>query len=515
MGGTTYFIAVDGFNADTGAIELNINASTVYVPYDFPTIQEAINASQDGDTVLVAPGTYDENIDFLDKSLSVLGAEGAEVTIVDGGGRNIPVARVIRTNPPAAVLHGFTIQNGTDTGVELFGFAVLEDSIVQDNSGCPAGVRVLGGSLPIIQRNVIQRNSCAGGAGGGIRAGGTTELQIIDNLITENTARDGGGIHFNAAGVVTIRGNTISHNVASQEGGGLSFANNTNPSIVQNLIVGNSTSSGSAIDWLVPSAVVGNPSLVNNTIADNVISSSSTPKAQVLINGFNEDVIFTNNIIVGRDGEEAVHCGDFTTESPSFAFNNVGVFGTVNYTSLVANGSIYSTQGSAIPNPPPGRFLQIGNGHAHPGHSGSDSPEAQGSSRYVIAAYTVSSAGSYSLVNTLLRRTDTGGAGFADGVDFFVRVNDNPVLLSGFAGNTPGAEFDPTSFDLLLGDLVVGDTIYVAVGPNESHVFDSVAFDFSISVSGTIVADLKDDFRTGTPRRAGATCGMLPDRSQR
>ena len=78
-----------------------------------------------------------------------------------------------------------------------------------------------------------------------------------------------------------------------------------------------------------------------------------------MINGFNEDVIFTNNIIVGRDGEEAVHCGDFTTESPSFAFNNVGVFGTVNYTSLVANGSIYSTQGSAIPNPPPGRFLQI------------------------------------------------------------------------------------------------------------------------------------------------------------
>jgi hypothetical protein len=45
--------------------------TTIRVPADQPTIQSGINAAQNGDTVLVAPGTYNENLDFKGKSITV------------------------------------------------------------------------------------------------------------------------------------------------------------------------------------------------------------------------------------------------------------------------------------------------------------------------------------------------------------------------------------------------------------------------------------------------------------
>jgi polygalacturonase len=48
----------------------------------YPTIQSAIIAAANGDTVLVAPGTYSENIDFLGKAITV--------TSSGGGGRHDP-----------------------------------------------------------------------------------------------------------------------------------------------------------------------------------------------------------------------------------------------------------------------------------------------------------------------------------------------------------------------------------------------------------------------------------------
>ena len=43
----------------------------INVPLDQPTTQQAIDAAADGDTVLLAPGAYSEEIDFLGKPISV------------------------------------------------------------------------------------------------------------------------------------------------------------------------------------------------------------------------------------------------------------------------------------------------------------------------------------------------------------------------------------------------------------------------------------------------------------
>ena len=59
-------------------------ASVINVPAVQPTIQTAINVASSGDTVLVAPGTYTENINFLGKAITVKSAKGSSVTIIDG-----------------------------------------------------------------------------------------------------------------------------------------------------------------------------------------------------------------------------------------------------------------------------------------------------------------------------------------------------------------------------------------------------------------------------------------------
>ena len=59
------------------------NAATINVPGDYASIQEAIDASQDGDTVLIADGTYTESLDvYLSHSLHITSQNGPSTTVV-------------------------------------------------------------------------------------------------------------------------------------------------------------------------------------------------------------------------------------------------------------------------------------------------------------------------------------------------------------------------------------------------------------------------------------------------
>jgi hypothetical protein len=241
------------------------SAAQIRVPYDQPTIQAAINATTHGDTIVVYPGTYSENIHFGDKNVVLRSTNptspsvvartiidghqaGSVVTFSGGEGRTAP-----------CILSGFTIINGrADNGGGIYGHgtcATIEYNVISYNTatmyeGTGAGLYSCDG---IIQNNTISNNWAVSNGppwGGGLAYCGGL---IQNNLIFSNTAvnndvgwGDGGGL-YSCGG--TIVNNTIVGNSANF-GGGLSSCPGT---IRNNIIWGNSGSEPQMKDSSTPS----------------------------------------------------------------------------------------------------------------------------------------------------------------------------------------------------------------------------------------------------------------------
>src|SRR5690348_9632238 len=148
LGAFTTGLALVVFAALVGAVPASA-ANVLEVPVAFPTIQAAIDAANNGDTVLVDPGTYFENIDFKGKLITVQSAQGPSVTTVDGGNL-APVVNFSHAETSAAVLQGFTIQHGNGTSTYQY---------------VGGGVHINAAS-PTVIGNVISSNvACVGGGG--------------------------------------------------------------------------------------------------------------------------------------------------------------------------------------------------------------------------------------------------------------------------------------------------------------------------------------------------------------
>lgn len=229
--------------------------STIGVPADFPTIQEAIDAASDGDTVLVAPGAYEENIDFLGKAIAVVSSGGADVTTIDGSActTGIDTCSVV------------TFENGEGSDSVLDGFTVTggEGTLDADPFKDGGGIRC-SGSSPTIANCAITGNSVTS-LGGGMYTELDSAPSVIDCVISDNFAGAGGGVH-NFASAPTLTNCIVSGNVGDAYGGGLCNVI-ASPILVGCTIADNiSYEHGGGICLLSSGAAV----LVNCTIRNNL-----------------------------------------------------------------------------------------------------------------------------------------------------------------------------------------------------------------------------------------------------
>ena len=179
------------------------SATIINVPTDSTTIQGGIDGAVAGDTVLVQPGTYVENIDY--------------------SGKNIVVGSLFLTTGDTSYLSQ-TIIDGDSSG------SVVTFSNGEDSTAVLCGFKI--------------QNGFAVDAGGGIRCYNSSP-SLVNVTVSGNTADYGGGIfcYLSSASLVNV---TVSWNTASMMGGGIHCASSS-PSLMNVTVSGNSADRGGGI----------------------------------------------------------------------------------------------------------------------------------------------------------------------------------------------------------------------------------------------------------------------------
>lgn len=234
-------------------------------PADFNTIQAGIDHCWDGDTVVVSPGTYTENIYFNRAPVTVTSTDPNDPDVVES--TIITASSGYSVNfdffeDDESVLMGFTVTNRgvycKDSSPTITRNVIREcdtagitgqnaaSPTISYNTICDNSDHGISECYGLISHNRIERNTHYGRGAGLYRCGGT----VRDNKISHNSVRGtnnpvyGGGLaHCNGTIVNNvISGNTAMATQSSETGGGLYHCNGF---IVNNTIVGNTVGTGS------------------------------------------------------------------------------------------------------------------------------------------------------------------------------------------------------------------------------------------------------------------------------
>ena len=228
----------------------SVFSATLHVPSNYSSIQAAINASSNGDTILVGPGTYNEDINFNGKAVELKSSGGPEVTTILGTGTN-SVVKAISGEGTNTILDGFTVTGGT-------GSLWLGDSTLVGG-----GMRIQNQSSPTVKNCIFKNNTAMQGAGIWAYSGGP---QILDSTFENNQAlgvsTEGAGMKLLGSWGLVSNCRFINNEVQSF-GGGIHIQSGY-PYIVNSLFYGNSAGFGGAIN-----NQAGIPSIINSTVSGN------------------------------------------------------------------------------------------------------------------------------------------------------------------------------------------------------------------------------------------------------
>ncbi len=298
-------------------------AGIIKVPEKYATIQAGIDAAVKGDTVLVAAGTYYENISFKGKAITVASyfyVDGdtnfINNTIINGSRPSDPnkgsVVSFTSGEDTTSVICGFTITGGTGTVAETS--RRVGGGIYLSNSGARINYN------KIVFNSVNHSKDCQGGGIGYNRQTNTSARYVIvennviesNSLSSNNTAdgyQDGGGVYFvkgRATGNI-IRYNSVGGKPRFSGGGGIAAgceddANRTLVIISGNTITHNKVYApgyqdygggwGGGVD-----VVFANVQIISNTISHNEAGGNNGVGAGIRLWRSKEISLIKDNII--------------------------------------------------------------------------------------------------------------------------------------------------------------------------------------------------------------------------
>jgi hypothetical protein len=316
----------------------SVYATIINIPDDQTTIQAGIDASVNGDTVLVQPGLYVENINFNGHCI-VLGslflttgdASYISNTIIDGDSAGSVITLVNYEHH--TYVFGFTIQYGYST---YMGGGILVEY-----------------SDPIISNNIIINNKVLAeinGNGGGIACNYSNAIIQYNSISFNNVSNCGGGIYCKSSNA-TIKGNNIKNNDGPEAGGGICCVTH-NPIIIDNYIANNVASyiydaSGGGIYYIG----FDNPIISNNTIKGNIAQLGAGMYLKLILHPTVSNNIIYENIASNRGGGIWGGGDEYMNYKNNIIFNNEAYFGGGLYCSnicqftnnIIRNNSAFDT----------------------------------------------------------------------------------------------------------------------------------------------------------------------------
>jgi parallel beta-helix repeat protein len=323
---------------------------------DAPFIQAAIESAAVGDEILVGPGTYLENIDFLGKSVILRAEMGFAATTLDGSLHDSSTVVMRRGEPTGTVLQGFTVTGGRGSktigfervggGLWLTGSPTIRNNrFYKNNAEGGGGALISQGGDPIVQGNLFEENR-----GGGIWIIGASNSNILDNKFSGNSndIEGAGLLIIMSQGQVAVEGNEFEGNASGSLSSAL-WANDPTGNglgavlLERNLFVGNiNCNSTSVFITHMSGHVIQNTFVLTKCATDlscypgGACAGGTLSLAQVS-DGFE----VSNNIFSGNSGV-GVSCylAQPTSGTNVFWKNNSGNFGSACQPSLESNAIV-------------------------------------------------------------------------------------------------------------------------------------------------------------------------------
>jgi hypothetical protein len=319
------------------------------VPGDFATIQGAISGSFPGSTIVVAAGTFTERLDFLGKALEVRSASGPQATIIDGEGGHVVSfsqgegpASVLRG---FTITGGSGPGDGGGGILCIDASPTIEGCIIRDNASeaFGGGMLAVGDSSPTIRSTAFRDNTAQNGGGGVFASLDNSTITLEDCTFTGNSSVVGlGGAVGCSNGALWLLRSRIESNTVGEYGGGvgIAYSGNQPHRIVGNEFIGNdSAEEGGGLYFLAAGAIevvnnlfVGNGARVGGGIycrqTGQIINATIVANfAEVTGGGVAHDsagggVLLVNSIVRGNEAPEAPNIS-YPSGASSVMFCNV------------------------------------------------------------------------------------------------------------------------------------------------------------------------------------------------